>query len=77
MHGCRKFTAPLFSSPPPKFRPTFFPRLENLIWPPGPLVKVREGFKKKNVKLGLLAEVRGGEGSEWVLGAQPVIRSVF
>ena len=32
---------------------------------------------KKNVKLGLLAEVRGGEGSEWVLGAQPVIRSVF
>ena len=32
---------------------------------------------KKNVKLGLLAEVRRGEGSEWVLGAQPVIRSVF
>jgi len=39
---------------------------------------VREGFKnKKNVKLGLLAEVRGVWGSEGVLEAQPVIRSVL
>ena len=35
------------------------------------VVTLREGFKK-NVKLGFLAEVRGGG----ILGAQPVIRSV-
>ena len=40
-------------------------------------VKSQNKKASKNVKLGLLAEVRGGEGSEWVLGAQPVIRSVF
>ena len=40
--------------------------------------RLHKGRVKKIVKLGLLAEVWGAGGRlEWVLGAQPVIRSVF
>ena len=50
------------------------PPLETFLQPKK--LKALGKASKKNVKLGLLAEVRG-EGSDWVLGAQPVIRSVF
>ena len=33
VHGCIKFTGPLFFSPPPKCGPNFLPWLWNLIWP--------------------------------------------
>ena len=41
------------------------------------MISIREGFKKKKVKLGLLAEVGGAGGLRGVQGPNPVIRYFF